>query len=113
MKILHFEKGFSFTDAETKTVARKLGKLATYCKTVKDESSAIRIEVEKQGTKKERDQVMVSISVELPGKILRAESRKPDILEALDRTIEKLEPQVKRYKEMKMNKSVKGKKSTR
>lgn len=105
MNIQHFEKNFSFTGRELPTVARKIGKIATYCKRVKDAASAIRVEVERQGTKKERDQIMVIVTVELPEKILRAESRKPDMIEALDRCIEKLEPQLKRYKEKRLAKT--------
>jgi len=105
MNIQHFEKNFSFTGRELPTVARKIGKIATYCKRVKDAASAIRIEVERQGTQKERDQIMVIVTVELPEKILRAESRKPDMIEALDRCIEKLEPQLKRYKEKRLAKT--------
>ncbi|MFH1444834.1 MAG: ribosome-associated translation inhibitor RaiA [Candidatus Peregrinibacteria bacterium] len=105
MNIQHFEKNFSFTGRELPTIARKIGKIATYCKRVKDSSSSIRVEVERQETKKERDQIMVTITVELPEKVLRAESRKPDVIEALDRCIEKLEPQLKRYKELKTGKT--------
>ena len=47
-----------------------------------------------------RDQVKVMVTVELPRKILRAESRRNKALEAVDRAIEKLEPQLKKYKEM-------------
>ncbi|MDD5041742.1 MAG: ribosome-associated translation inhibitor RaiA [Candidatus Peribacteraceae bacterium] len=99
MNIRHFEKNFTFTGRELPTIARKIGKIATYCKRVQDASSAIRVEVERQTTKKERDQIMVTVMVELPEKVLRAESRKPDVIDALDRCIEKLEPQLKRYKE--------------
>lgn len=105
MNIQHFEKNFSFTGRELPTVARKVGKIATYCKRVKDAASFIRVEVEQQVTKKERDQIMVMVTVGLPEKVLRAESRKQDVIEALDRCIEKLEPQLKRYKEMKVAKT--------
>lgn len=105
MNIQHFEKNFSFTGRELPTVARKIGKIATYCKRVQDAASSIRVEVERQKTRKERDQIMVMITVELPEKVLRAESRKQDVIEALDRCIEKLEPQLKRYKELKISKT--------
>lgn len=105
MNLQHIERNFAYTGRELPTVARKIGKIATYCKRVKDSASAIRVEVERQRTKKERDQILVIITVELPEKILRAESRKPDVIEALDRCIEKLEPQVKRYKERLLGKS--------
>lgn len=100
MHILHFEKNYQYTDRERKAAARKVGKLATYCKHVKDEGSSIRVEVVRRTTKKSRDQVKVMITVKLPKKILRAQSRKHTLELALDRCIEKLEPQVKKYKEM-------------
>jgi ribosomal subunit interface protein len=99
MNVQHFEKNFQYTASEFLTIARKVGKLATYCKCVKDESSSIRIEAERRNTKKDRDQVKVAIMVDLPGKTLRAESRRLDVVEAIDRCIKKLEPQVKKYKE--------------
>ncbi len=99
MNITHLEKGFSYTDRELKLIARKIGKLATYCKRVKDESSSIRIESEMRKTEKTRDRMKIAITVDLPEKILRSESRRPDPVEAVDRCVEKLEPQIKRYKE--------------
>lgn len=104
MNILHFEKDFKYTENELLLIARKIGKLATYCKRIKDEASTIRVEAERRPTEKKRDRMKVMITVELPKKTLRAESRRPDVIEAVDRCIEKLEPQVKRYKEMGMGK---------
>ncbi len=100
MNVQHFEKNVNYNDQELITLAAKIGKLATYCKRLKDEGSAIRVEAERRDTKKERDQVKVTITVHLPKKMLRVESRRPTPLEAVDRCIEKLEPQIKRYKEM-------------
>lgn len=100
MHIEHFEKDIQYSDRELKLFARKLGKLATYCKHVKDESSKIRVEAEVRDTKKDRDRVKLVIQVDLPKKVLRAESRRPTPIDALDRCIEKLEPQIMRYKEM-------------
>lgn len=100
MFIEHFEKNFNYTADEMLLIARKLGKLATYCKRVKDEGSRIRIEAEKRPTKKSSDQMKVMVTVDLPHKILRAESRRAQAIDALDRCIEKLENQVKKYKEL-------------
>lgn len=105
MNIQHFEKGLHYSDQEFLAIARKLGKLATYCKRAKDESSVIRIESERRDTKKDNDQVQVAITVELPNKTLRAESLKRQVLEAVDRCVEKLEPQLIKYKEMHLNKA--------
>ena len=100
MNIQHFEKGFHYNDKELLTVARKIGKLATYCKKIKDEGSYIRVEAEFRKTEKKRDAMKVSITVKLPKKVLRAESRRPDVTEALDRCVEKLKGQVRKYKEL-------------
>jgi len=100
MNIQHFEKDFHFTDAELLLAARKIGKLATLCRRMKDEGSWIRLEVEKRGTKKTKDEIKVTVIVHLPKKMLSAESRRSDVIDALDRCIDKLEPQVKKYKEL-------------
>ncbi len=100
MNILHFEKNFQYNDKQLLVVARKIGKLATVCSRIKDESSVIRIEAEGRDTKKDRDQTKVTITIELPQKLLVADSRKKDVLEALDRCVEKLTPQLEKYKEL-------------
>lgn len=103
MHIEHLERHFRYKADEQLHIARKLGKLATYCKRLKDDSSTIRVEAEGRKTKKERDQIKVSITLELPQKTLRAESRRPDVVEAVDRAVEKLQPQLEKYKEMHTN----------
>ena len=100
MNIQHFEKGFHYNNTELLTVAKKIGKLATYCQKIKDEGSYIRIDAENRKTEKKRDAMKVAITVKLPTKILRAESRRPDVCEAVDRCVEKLSGQVKKYKEL-------------
>jgi len=99
MKVLHFEKNYEYNDRDLLMIARKIGKLATYCKRVKDESSVIRVDTEKRKTQKDKDSIKMTVTVELPHKTLRAESRKGNVLEAIDRCIGKLEPQVKKYKD--------------
>ncbi|MDD4319672.1 MAG: HPF/RaiA family ribosome-associated protein [Candidatus Peribacteraceae bacterium] len=100
MNVQHFEKGLQYSDRDLLLLARKIGRLATYCKRLKDEASSIRVEAERRPTKKETDSVKVMITVDLPRKRLRAESRRDSALDAIDRCIEKLEPQIKRYKEL-------------
>ena len=100
MHIAHFEKGLKITDKDLLLVARKIGKMATYCSRLKDEASMIRVESERRETKKASDSVKVMLTVELPQKVLRAESRKASIQEAFDRACEKMEPQLLKYKDM-------------
>ncbi len=100
MHVEHFEKGVRYDDKELLLLAKKIGKLATYCRRLKDEGSSIRVEAEGRDTKKSRDQVKVMITIHLPGNVmLRAESRKFKALDAVDSCIEKLESQIKRYKD--------------
>ncbi len=99
MHVEHFEKGVKYNDQELLVLARKIGRLATYCTRLKDEGSSIRVETEARDTKKSRDMVKVMITVRLPKKVLRSESRKYMVLEAVDSCVEKLESQIKRYKE--------------
>ena len=99
MNIQHFEKGFQYTDRDLLWMARKIGKLATYCKRAKDESSSIRVDAERRSTQKEKDTIKMVVTVELPEKTLRAETRKTTVREAMDRCVEKLVPQLKKYKE--------------
>lgn len=107
MHIEHFEKGVRYTDKELLQVARRLGKMATYCSRLKDESSVIRVEAERRPTKKQADEVHVMLTVELPDRTtLRSESRKALIIEAFDRAVEKLEPQLLKYKEKRLLKGV-------
>ena len=99
MNIQHFEKGFHYNDKELIKIAKKVGKLATYCKKIKDDGSYIRVDAERRETEKKRDTMKVAMTIKLPGKVLRAESRRDDSIEALDRCIEKLKGQVLKYKE--------------
>lgn len=105
MHIEHFEKGIRYNDREFLIFARKIGKLATYCERLKNDDSCIRVEARHRATQKKTDHVKVLISVYLPKTTLHAESRHPTVLEAVDRCIEKLAPQIKRYKELRSPKN--------
>ena len=100
MHVEHFEKGVKYNEHELLLLAKKIGKLATYCRFLKNEGSSIRVEAERRDTKKDRDQVKVMITVKLPKEVLYVESRKYLVLEAVDSCIEKLKGQVQAYKEM-------------
>lgn len=100
LKVTHFEKGYTYTAREFLMAAKKVGRLSRYCKKLMDESSLIKVETVSRDTKKQRDSVKVTITIRLPKKMLRAESRKPKALEAIDRCLEKLERQIEKYKEM-------------
>lgn len=100
MNVQHFEKGLYYSDAELPILAKKIGRLARYCQRLKDEASLIRVETEYRNTEKAQDRIKVMITVQLPKQVLRAESRRARPLDAVDRCVEKLEPQIKKYKEL-------------
>ncbi len=99
MKIVHYEQGIAYSAWERKMIAKKVGRLTRYCKRITDEGSIITVESRRRDTKKERDSVKVTIMITLPHRTLRAESRRPLALDAVDRCVEKLEGQVEEYKE--------------
>lgn len=113
LHITHLEKGYIFTDNDRKFLAKKVGRLARYCSRIQDESSEIRVETIARDTKKEKDSVKVMITLTLPKKTLRAESRRGEALEAVDRCCEKLEGQIELYKEKHASQSGVGRKSGR
>lgn len=112
MNVHHFEKGLVYSDKQLLLIARKIGKLATICKRVKDEASFIKVEAERKDAKKQRDSIHVVVNITLPEKQLSAECFKGDPIEALDRCIEKLEPQIEKYKDKHMSRGL-GAKSLR
>ncbi|HLC76024.1 MAG TPA: HPF/RaiA family ribosome-associated protein [Candidatus Peribacterales bacterium] len=99
INVTHLEKGYSYTEKERMMVAKKVGRLSRYSAKMQDESSEIRVETVSRDTKKERDSVKVMITVTLPKKVLRAESRKSKALDAVDSCCEKLESQIEKYKD--------------
>ncbi|MBI3336908.1 HPF/RaiA family ribosome-associated protein [Candidatus Peregrinibacteria bacterium] len=99
MNIQHFEKGLTYTDRERTILMRKISKLATLCKRIKSEDSWIRIEAEHRDTVKKKDSIKMLMTISLPHTFLCAESRQNTVIEAVDRCIEKLEPQLEKYKE--------------
>ena len=100
MRTAHYEKGYVYTSREFLLLAKKIGRMARYCQRIKDESSLITVETFSRDTKKRKDSVKVVVMLTLPKASLRAESRRPDALDALDRCLEKLEHQIERYKEV-------------
>jgi ribosomal subunit interface protein len=100
LKVTHYEKGYTYTASELLILAKKIGRLSRYCRRMCDEGSSIKVETISRDTKKQNDAVKVMITIHLPKRMLRAESRRPQALDAIDRCCEKLESQIKKYKAM-------------
>jgi ribosome-associated translation inhibitor RaiA len=100
MHVLHYEHGLTYTTSELLLLARKLGKLGTYCQRLKDDASHLRLEAEAHDSAKAKDRTIVKLTVTLPKATLHAEANGAKALDAVDRCLAKMLPQLKRYKEM-------------
>ncbi len=92
-------KNYYLTVETNELLSKKIMRLTRYCERLKDESSTITVRIEGRDTKKRSDSVKVEVQIALPHKVLRAESRKNNVLDGLDSCLEKLEEQTKEYKE--------------
>lgn len=105
LRVTHYEKGYIYTASELLMMAKKIGRLSRYCRKIMDESSHIKVETISRATKKRRDSVKVMVTIILPHKTLRAESRRKTALGAIDRCCEKLESQIEKYKDAHLRRS--------
>ena len=89
MKITTQGNGIRIGERLEKKIADKMGK---FDKFFGDEGS-LNVRIRPEGNK-----MVVEITMKLDGKIYRAEARDEDILTAVDRTVDKLESQIRRQK---------------
>ena len=89
MKITTQGNGIRIGTRLEQKIADKVGKFDKY---FGDEGS-LNVRIRPEGNK-----MVVEITMKLDGKILRAEARDEDILTAVDRTVDKLESQIRRQK---------------
>ena len=89
MKITTQGNGIRIGERLEKKIADKMGK---FDKFFGDEGS-LNVRIRPEGNK-----MVVEITMKLDGKIYRAEARDEEILTAVDRTVDKLESQIRRQK---------------
>jgi len=99
MQVNIHTKGLNLSDEEKNYILKKMEKISSLAKRIKDESSTIKVEIDKDKTKSEQDSIHCIINLHVPKETIRAESRAAWVKEAVDLTKKKLLPQIEAYKE--------------
>lgn len=90
-------KNFTLHESDKEKIEQKVGKLLHLAKDMQDESTNIRVEFELVAAKK--DLIAGSITVSLPGNILRAEaSGEKNVLSIMDELEREIRPQIEKHK---------------
>jgi len=95
MQLIIKGKNIEITDPLRKYVHKKLGKLDRYLPTIDE----VRVELSVENVKSSKDRQVVQVTMRSNSMILRAEERSADIFAAIDAVRDKLQRQIKRYKE--------------
>ena len=90
MRVTFSGKTVHATDREREYAEKKLQRLARYFNSARDAHLMHSVQ---------RNQQIVEVQVDLDGVLLRAEERAPDFFTAVDAVADKLEQQVRRFKE--------------
>ncbi|MBC7233686.1 MAG: ribosome-associated translation inhibitor RaiA [Chloroflexi bacterium] len=98
MQLIIKGKNMEVSEALKKYVQKKIGKLDRYLPTI-DEA---RVELSVEKAKSNQDRQVVQVTLRSNSTILRAEERSSDMLAAIDAVRDKLQRQIKRYKERPM-----------
>lgn len=98
MQLIIKGKNMEVSEALKKYVQKKIGKLDRYLPTI-DEA---RVELSVEQAKSNEDRQVVQVTLRSNSTILRAEERSSDMLAAIDAVRDKLQRQIKRYKEKPM-----------
>ena len=99
MKILIHTKKLTLTEEEQAYIEKKMEKISDLSKRIKDESSEIKVEIDRDDTKATEDSLSCAITIIIPKETLRAESHGTFVKEVVDIAKKKLIPQIEKYKE--------------
>jgi putative sigma-54 modulation protein len=95
MQLIIKGKNMQVTDPLREYVTRKLGKLDRFLPNLDE----VRVELSVASAKSNKDRQVVQVTMRSNSTILRAEERSVDMLAAIDAVRDKLQRQIKRYKE--------------
>jgi len=98
MNIIYYTRDFVLSDELEREFNKKLSKLSRYF----DRINKMEVEISKR-RRKDKDSYKVEVTMSVPGTIIRSEVSADGPLTALNAVVDKLERQVKRYKEKKHN----------
>ena len=86
--------GLELTDELKEAISRKIGRVRQYA----PRASRARVQVQRERLRASAAQFRVSVQYDIPGRILVAEHRAPEPLEALDLVSEKIERRLRKRK---------------
>ena len=98
MKINIHAKGFHIKEDETQYVNQKMEKITNLAKRLKDESSEIKVEIDKNDTKKKEETITCIITLFIPHSTIRGVAKGMLVKETVDLAKQKLIPQIEEYK---------------
>jgi putative sigma-54 modulation protein len=100
MQLIITGKNMAVPDRLEEYVRRKIGKLERY---LSDPAEA-QVELSEENTKNAQQRQVVQVTIFKNGTIVRGEERAADMSTAIDAVVEKLERQIKRFKEKNVTK---------
>lgn len=95
MQLIITGKNMDVPDRLDDYVRRKIGKLERYL----NEPAETQVELSEESTKNAQQRQVVQVTIFKNGTIVRGEERAADMPAAIDAVVDKLERQIKRYKE--------------
>lgn len=102
MQIIVKSKNFIVQDEIKSYINKKIGRLKKYFDHIIEAEVEVIQQKDAQNTKK------IEVTIYAPGKVIRGEESAGDIFEVIDKVVEKLEKQTKKYKEKLKNHKTKG-----
>jgi putative sigma-54 modulation protein len=102
----------NLSDEQKGSVELKVTKLVHLADRLDDESTEFKVELKHEKTRQSNDAYVSQITIFAPHTVIRSESRKDTLDNAVDDSIEKLKRQIERYKS-KMHRSDKGSESAK
>jgi ribosome hibernation promoting factor len=100
MQLIITGKNILVPDRLEEYVRRKVGKLERYL----NDPAEAQVELSEESTKKVQQRQVVQVTIFKNGTIVRGEERAADMSTAIDSVVDKLERQIKRYKEKSVSK---------
>jgi len=109
MQVQIRSKDLNLSDTQKDYVQSKVDKLTNYAERIRDESSEIRVEIEKSESKNSDEKYVCQITMFVPGAVLRAETKESTVESAADSAEQKLITQIERYKSKQNRRNKSGK----
>ena len=91
-------KNLNLSDGQKELLETKVMKLQNFADRLGDESVEFRVEVRHEKSRKASDAYICQLTIFAPSAVIRAETRKETIENALDECLDKIKVQIERYK---------------